>query len=641
MRLDSWKEIATYLGKGVTTVQRWEKQEGLPVHRQLHQSLASVFAYTHELDDWRESRKADPASEAVLPEETPETAAAPGPVSRRAWIGGGVVAASGLAAAALLRWRAKAPVARPLVEGSLNQNTPSLTADGRHILYTEVDTAAIRLRLYDRQNGGDRVLETFPIESRAAQGRISPDGAMIAFLTLAQGNLWKVHVRDREDGPTREIALLDGVGLAWAPDSSTLAMTSRPEEGGPVSVFAMHHLYGNRRRVTRPPATSWGDIDVAVSPDGVHLAVVRYATQGEGDVWLLSWDGRVERRLTNLRTWINGVTFTADGKEVVFCPVLKHRGRLHRVAIKGGEPGEIPSPGTRDVCMPSASAGVLVFEDQGFFPRLYRGRIEREAVADERPLTAVTAGGEYAAHSLDGKAIAWTQADGVWEGRAGAAPRRIVAYTNEKRWLAWSPDSRRLAMTARDGDDWRVYLVDVETGQMRRLTSDASQEGRPAWSPSGRYLYWRSERDGTSRYYRRQWPERPDEAEPVSPPATEGVPSGDDRYFYYINDEQRSRIYEVAVGGGAAPRALEHIPAVKPGQWFVRGGEIVYATTQESGKTTPVFGAAPAGGVPRLLCRLPMHPDTLHSLSISPDLTEAVWNRLELAEDVWIIEGFR
>ena len=32
-RLDSWKEIATYLGRGVRTAQRWEREEGLPVHR--------------------------------------------------------------------------------------------------------------------------------------------------------------------------------------------------------------------------------------------------------------------------------------------------------------------------------------------------------------------------------------------------------------------------------------------------------------------------------------------------------------------------------------------------------------------------------------------------------------------------------
>lgn len=51
-RLDSWKEIAGYLKRHVTTVQRWEKQEGLPVHRHVHDKLGSVYAYTFELDDW-------------------------------------------------------------------------------------------------------------------------------------------------------------------------------------------------------------------------------------------------------------------------------------------------------------------------------------------------------------------------------------------------------------------------------------------------------------------------------------------------------------------------------------------------------------------------------------------------------------
>jgi hypothetical protein len=55
-RLDSWKEIATYLKRSVRTVHRWEKEEGLPVHRQLHKDLGSVFAYKGELDAWSSAR---------------------------------------------------------------------------------------------------------------------------------------------------------------------------------------------------------------------------------------------------------------------------------------------------------------------------------------------------------------------------------------------------------------------------------------------------------------------------------------------------------------------------------------------------------------------------------------------------------
>lgn len=55
-RLESWKEIAAYLNRDVTTVQRWEKREGMPVHRHLHDKRGSVYAVPAELDAWRRTR---------------------------------------------------------------------------------------------------------------------------------------------------------------------------------------------------------------------------------------------------------------------------------------------------------------------------------------------------------------------------------------------------------------------------------------------------------------------------------------------------------------------------------------------------------------------------------------------------------
>ncbi len=66
-RLDSWKEIAGYLNRDVTTVQRWEKREGMPVHRHVHDKRGSVYALPQELEDWIRSRKT-PSSE---PEAAP------------------------------------------------------------------------------------------------------------------------------------------------------------------------------------------------------------------------------------------------------------------------------------------------------------------------------------------------------------------------------------------------------------------------------------------------------------------------------------------------------------------------------------------------------------------------------------------
>ena len=60
-RLDSWKEIAAYLRRGVRTVRRWEREEGLPVHRHVHRVLGTVYAYKSEIERWRQTGRRHPA----------------------------------------------------------------------------------------------------------------------------------------------------------------------------------------------------------------------------------------------------------------------------------------------------------------------------------------------------------------------------------------------------------------------------------------------------------------------------------------------------------------------------------------------------------------------------------------------------
>jgi tetratricopeptide (TPR) repeat protein len=52
VRLDSWKAIANYVNRSERTVRRWEKDEGLPVHRHQHAKGVSVHAYSAEIDHW-------------------------------------------------------------------------------------------------------------------------------------------------------------------------------------------------------------------------------------------------------------------------------------------------------------------------------------------------------------------------------------------------------------------------------------------------------------------------------------------------------------------------------------------------------------------------------------------------------------
>ena len=77
--LNSWKEIASYLGRGVRTVQRWEAQLGMPVHRPHGHLRSAVVALTTEVDEWlrttpqlRQNGSAHPANRGGLVPETIE-----------------------------------------------------------------------------------------------------------------------------------------------------------------------------------------------------------------------------------------------------------------------------------------------------------------------------------------------------------------------------------------------------------------------------------------------------------------------------------------------------------------------------------------------------------------------------------------
>jgi TolB-like protein/Flp pilus assembly protein TadD len=78
-RLDSWKEIAAYLNRDVTTVQRWEKREGMPVQRHLHDQKGSVYASRAELEAWVSSRNLRGAQQNGNDAASPDIPSSPAP----------------------------------------------------------------------------------------------------------------------------------------------------------------------------------------------------------------------------------------------------------------------------------------------------------------------------------------------------------------------------------------------------------------------------------------------------------------------------------------------------------------------------------------------------------------------------------
>jgi hypothetical protein len=77
-RLDGWKEISLYLKRSVRCVQRWERNERLPVHRHKHLHGMTVYAFRHELDAWwhderRASTSPNSTCEARNPRASPRS----------------------------------------------------------------------------------------------------------------------------------------------------------------------------------------------------------------------------------------------------------------------------------------------------------------------------------------------------------------------------------------------------------------------------------------------------------------------------------------------------------------------------------------------------------------------------------------
>ena len=104
-RLDSWKEIAVYLKRDISTVQRWEQREKMPVHRHLHDRRGSVYAFRSELDVWLETRtrlKQDVETRALDGVETFAPASAVGGLTRLQWMRAAATTALVLAGIAYL-----------------------------------------------------------------------------------------------------------------------------------------------------------------------------------------------------------------------------------------------------------------------------------------------------------------------------------------------------------------------------------------------------------------------------------------------------------------------------------------------------------------------------------------------------------
>jgi hypothetical protein len=164
--LSTWKEIAAYLNSGVRTCIRWEKESGLPVHRQEGAPRSRIFAYKGELNDWFKSRLGNGT---IHPEEVKP--------SKPVWGRPYITFPLGIIIVALGLFVVLKPRVAPTVTGAASgvpQSSGLFELNSVDIVETEW-AASGRLRIWRRLNAAD------PFEN----WRIEP----VRHTTFATGNL--------------------------------------------------------------------------------------------------------------------------------------------------------------------------------------------------------------------------------------------------------------------------------------------------------------------------------------------------------------------------------------------------------------------------------------------------------------------
>jgi eukaryotic-like serine/threonine-protein kinase len=179
-----------------------------------------------------------------------------------------------------------------------------------------------------------------------------------------------------------------------------------------------------------------------------------------------------------------------------------------------------------------------------------------------------------------------TQASQVMTVGLDGVEHVLLGEAREYEFPRLSPDGRRLAIAV--GSDRRdIWLFDLSSQTMTRLTSDASTSDRPEWSPDGKRVLYRSERGARTAIWWRP-ADLSSDATPLVSGANldvfEGVMSPDMKSVVYQLDTAGADIYYrgLAGQGDTMPHAVANSPAIEIMPRISPDGRWVAFQTDES-----------------------------------------------------------
>jgi Tol biopolymer transport system component len=529
-RLDSWKKIASYLKRDVSTVQRWERREGMPVHRHQHDKLGSVFAYRSELDTWWQSRRLqltqDQTAEngrsgQAVPVGAGSTDKAVRGVPR--WVRPGL-AAGVLLLAGVLAWltiEGARPWRSPLADARFTrlgdfggtEQSVGLSRDGKVVAFLASRGGQVDAWVGEVGSGSYRNLT-----QGAVAGLVNPAVRTPSFsLDSKFVALW---TRQSDGSKPSDVILLSApVGggalqpylrgaaeFDWSRDGTRLVYhTTAPGDPLFVRELAKDGTSTDRKIYVAPAGVHchfplW-------SPDDAFIYFVRGVPPDDWDVWRIRPSGTGLERITNHNTRVAYpvlldqhtllyLASDADGSGPWMYALDVERRVAHRISSGLESYTSLAASGdgarlVATVANPRSSLWRLSLTDSaggaraqptllladGAKPRLGPGFVLYVSSGSERQ------GIWKLAHETRRE---------LWSG----ANARIVGAP------AIAPDGSRIAFVAEEQGKTTLYLIGSDGSDLTVLAGSLVLKGSPAWAPDGRSVVVAAVRDGEPRLTR-------------------------------------------------------------------------------------------------------------------------------------------
>jgi len=661
-RLDSWKEIAAYLKRDVTTVQRWEKREGMPVHRHLHDRMGSVYASRAELDAWTRSRNLRAGQEngnnAISPDPpAPPRSAISTLLTRWAFVLPLAVAGAALAIGASL-W---------LQRTEYFWRNP--IADARFQTVTDFDGS----------------------EQAAA---VSRDGHFVAFLSDRNGQMdvWVTQVGSGEfhnltHGSIPELVNPSIRTLGFSPDGSLVTFWLRKPgglSGGDIGIWAVPTLGGE----PRPYLEGVAEFDW--SHDGSRLA---YHTPGPGDPLFVSngsprsADGPIFTAPAGLHSHFP--LWALDGAFIYFVQGgLPDKLDIWRISPAGGTPERITSHTGRvshPVLLDRRTLMYLASDPDGSGPWLYSMDVERRI---PHRLTSGLDRYTSLAASADGRRLVVTLASPkrtLWRLRIDDSPKEVSAAaqislttstgfsprlgpnyllyvsatgTGESIWKlangtatelwsgqgarvfggpAISPDGRNIAFSVRQHGQTLLYLMQADGTNARIVADSLDLQGAPAWAPDGQSITSAADDHGVPHLFRVPIDGR-SPAPFVREYSVDPAWAPDGRFLVYSGPDIGTTFSVKAVTAEAAPHTLPILTLTRGARHlaFLPGGRALVLLRGEI-QHKNLWLIDLETGAERQLTNLSRDFD-IRDFDISPDGLEVVLERVQERSDVVLLD---